>query len=217
MCRPTDPGFRTQAKNVQNNVRAVLLFGSLMLCSLTLSAKAQEDSATATVEHLHTVILQIMQEADKLGYSGRYRLVEPAVNAGYDFRAMARIVLGSHWNTLTESQINQFTQTFARLAVATYADRFDGYSGEKFETVGSSERQGRYLVKTNLVKNNGETVSLNYMLHKNSGKWSIINVIADGVSDLALKRGEYTSVIKSEGFQALVDKLNEKIKLYETN
>jgi len=41
-----------------------------------------------------------------------------------------------------------------------------------------------------------------------------MNIIADGVSDLALKRSEYTSVLSREGFDALIAKMNEKIESY---
>ncbi|MDH3928703.1 MAG: ABC transporter substrate-binding protein, partial [Deltaproteobacteria bacterium] len=38
--------------------------------------------------------------------------------------------------------------------------------------------------------------------------------IAEGVSDLSLKRADYTSYLKKNGFDALLKKLNEKIQNY---
>jgi len=38
-------------------------------------------------------------------------------------------------------------------------------------------------------------------------------VIADGVSDISLKRADYTTFLKKNGFRALLDKLAEKIDL----
>jgi phospholipid transport system substrate-binding protein len=52
------------------------------------------------------------------------------------------------------------------------------------------------------------------MLKKKGDNWRIINIIANGVSDLALKRSEYTSVLKREGFDDLIAKINEKIDNY---
>jgi phospholipid transport system substrate-binding protein len=52
-------------------------------------------------------------------------------------------------------------------------------------------------------------------MHNKDGKWYIISVIADGVNDLALKRAEYASVIKKNGFDALISKINDKIRNLE--
>ena len=69
-------------------------------------------------------------------------------------------------------------------------------------------------MRTVIVKADGERVTLDYVLRDNEGMWQIVNVIADGVSDLSLKRADYTAVIKSEGFNSLVSKLSDKIAYY---
>jgi phospholipid transport system substrate-binding protein len=51
-------------------------------------------------------------------------------------------------------------------------------------------------------------------MRKIDGRWRIINIIADGVSDLALERAEYSSVIRRYGFNALLAKLKERIAGY---
>ena len=71
------------------------------------------------------------------------------------------------------------------------------------------------LVRTELIKSNGEAVKLDYVLRQTAGHWLIINVIADGVSDLALKRADYTAILKDQGFDALIATLNKKIAQYE--
>ncbi len=101
------------------------------------------------------------------------------------------------------------------MSIATYANRFDGYSGERFKTISGEElKRGNRLVKTLLIKANGEEIELDYILHQNNDQWRIINVIAEGVSDLSLKRADYTSYLKKYSFDALLEKLNEKINQY---
>ena len=67
------------------------------------------------------------------------------------------------------------------------------------------------IVKTTLVKADGEKIPLTYLLRGSDNKWLIVNVIAQGISDLSLKRADYTAVIKKEGFESLVNRLNDKI------
>jgi len=106
----------------------------------------------------------------------------------------------------------KFLHIFSRLVIATYAHRFDGYSGESFQTVSAkASGHGRIIVRTVLIKRNGSRVHLDYLLQQRKGQWRIINVVAQGVSDLALKRVEYTTILRSQGFEALMARLKKKL------
>jgi len=186
--------------------------------ALTLSMPAvvaAADTATTVVEGLHAELLFVMKQAKKLGYAGRYQRLAPTVTASYDFPYISKVVVGRYWRSFTAEQKSRFIEVFAKLSIATYANRFDGYSGEGFKTIAAEElKRGHRLVKTVLIKANGEEIELDYVLQRNNDQWRIINVIAEGVSDLSLKRADYTAYIKKNDFDALLKKLNEKIQNY---
>ena len=185
------------------------------LLSLLVAPAGAADSATQVIENLHAELLFVMKQAKKLGYAGRYQRLAPTVTASYDFPYISKVVVGRYWRSFTAEQKSQFIRAFSKLSIATYANRFDGYSGERFKTISRQElKRGHRLVKTVLIKANGEEIELDYILHQNNDQWRIINVIAEGVSDLSLKRADYTSYLKKNGFDALLKKLNEKIKQY---
>lgn len=198
------------------NMRSLIAAMALLVMATGVQGADAGDPA-APVARLHDALLDIMKRADELGYRGRYAAIEPVVNESFDFPAIGRIVMGRYWAGLTEQDKKEFLETFAKLSVATYASRFDGYDGESFRTVGNDKQnENNALVKTELVKGNGETVSLNYQLRTDTdGKWRILNVVADGVSDLSLKRAEYASIMSTDGYAALMTKLNAKIAQYE--
>jgi len=182
------------------------------------AAAAQEavDGPETVVTRLHAALLAAMKNAHSLGFKGRYANLAPVVRESYDLSRVVRVTAGSYWRGLVRKQKVRFFRTFSRLVIATYAHRFDGYSGERFKNI--SERpleHGNVVVRTVLVKHNGGLVHLDYVLHRRKGKWRIINVIADGVSDLALKRVEYTTVLHSQGIDALIAKLEAKVAQYE--
>jgi phospholipid transport system substrate-binding protein len=103
-------------------------------------------------------------------------------------------------------------ETFTRLTVATYASRFDEYSGEEFRAVEIRPlKKQRVMVRSELEESDHDVVQLDYVLHETGEGWRIINVIADGVSDLSIKRADYTSILKNAGFDALISRLNEQI------
>jgi len=173
-------------------------------------------SAEAVVEQLHGTLIRVMQNAVKLGYAGRYQMLKPVVEDSFDFVEISRIVMGRYWRRLDNDQQTEFLSIFRELSTATYASRFDSYSGESFRQVAKEPFKGeRLLLKTELVKQNGETIPFLYVLQPQQEKWLIINVVADGVSDLSLKKAEYASIMKREGFPQLIAKLREKIAEYE--
>jgi phospholipid transport system substrate-binding protein len=190
----------------------------LALLVLTLSMPAvgaAADTAANVVEALHSELLIVMNQAKKLGYAGRYQRLAPRVTASYDFPYISKVVVGRYWRSFSAEQKSQFIEIFSKLSIATYATRFNGYSGERFKTISGEElKRGQRLVKTVLIKANGEEIELDYILHRKNNQWLIINVVAEGVSDLSLKRADYTSYLKKNGFDALLKKLDEKIQNY---
>jgi ABC-type transporter MlaC component len=44
------------------------------------------------------------------------------------------------------------------------------------------------------------------------GEWQIVDIQISGVSQLALTRSQFVSVIKNKGFDALISMLKNKIK-----
>jgi phospholipid transport system substrate-binding protein len=171
------------------------------------------EQAEAAIESLHRVLLEAMQDADELGFEGRLERIHPTVAELYDFGFMAEKSVGLGWRKLDEPARAQLVDAFSRLAIATYAARFDGFNGERFETLGVQQAtHGTLLVKSRIVRGNGEIVALDYRLRPVDGEWRVIDVFLNGtVSELALRRAEYSGVLKREGFDGLMRALEEKI------
>ncbi len=190
------------------------IFNKIILILLLSGFQLSYASATpdTVIENLHQTIIQVMKESKDLGYDGRYNVLEPVVKDSFDFKTIARIVMGRHWKKLDDQQKTEFINVFSRLSIATYASRFNSFSGETFDSLSNKEmKKGRMLVKTQLVTND-RVVPFNYVLHNTDDGWRIINVIADGISDLSLKRSDYSTIMKTEGFETLVKKLLKKVE-----
>jgi phospholipid transport system substrate-binding protein len=111
------------------------LFGFLaaVLLLVTTCTYAQSGDPAARVKSFYATLLDTMKDAKRLGVEGRYKKLAPAVHAAFDLPAMTRIAVGPSWTTLTPEQQGALTAAFTRMTVATYASRFDGYDGERFE------------------------------------------------------------------------------------
>ena len=172
---------------------------------------AENQPPEATVERLHGALLEAWRSG--AGFDGRREQLAPVIRETLDIDLMARFVLGATWKSIEPEQRESFVDLFGRLTVSTYADRFGDYSGEQFETLDTRDLPGgRKVVRTQLVKSDGERISLDYLLHRPDDRWLIANILAKGVSDLAVKRSEYRSVVDSRGFDALRDELEQKIR-----
>lgn len=193
----------------------VLLALCVQTGGITVEAAQSSHSATTVINEFHATLLSTMRQAKSMGYKGRYTHLEPAIRQSYDFPRVVRITAGKYWSDLNQAQKLQFIRIFSRLVIATYAHRFNGYSGELFQTISTkTSRRGRMLVRTVLIKKDRSQVHLDYLLQQNKGQWRIINVVAQGVSDLALKRADYTRVLRMHGFDTLMTKLKDKITQY---
>lgn len=176
-------------------------------------------SARQVVENFQAGLIAVMKKAKALEYSGRYEQLKSIVRESHNLEGITRIVLGGkQWKAFDIDQKQQLLDIFSRLAIATYAYNFNDYSGESFQFVVEQEaKRGKRLVRTVLTVPKGEDVRFDCVLKQKDGHWLIINIVANGVSDLALKRSEYSSILKQQGLDGLLEKMNGKIKFYADN
>jgi phospholipid transport system substrate-binding protein len=193
---------------------ALLLAG---LMPFSVLADIVED-ARKPVDRLNGALIEVMKGGKQLGYQGRYKKLEPVVKDTFEFEAVSQIALGAHWKKLDKPQKTAFMQKITDLSIATYAAQFKEYSGEAFKYDSSQDmKSGRMLLRYNLTAPKEKPIKFEYIVSELNGQWQIINIIVDGISDLALKKAQYTSVIDREGFDSLLNKLSQKIADYANN
>jgi phospholipid transport system substrate-binding protein len=200
----------------KNPLKLMVLFW-LCIAGINNALALDQSKSTARqlVDKFQEELIDVMKNGKKLGYSGRYQKLKEPVNNSHDLGKIARIVVGKEWEKLTEPQQQQLVDVFSRLSIASYAHNFKDYDGESFTFDTEEETtRGGVVIHTHLTIPNEKSVKFDYMLKENGDSWRIINIIANGVSDLALKRSEYTSILQREGFDALIAKINEKIDNY---
>lgn len=187
----------------------------LFVTWLVLCALAESSQPSQVVEQLQHSLLSVMKQGNQLNYDHRYQLLEQIVTKSHDLPFIAKVTVGKYWKTFDDEQKMSFVAIFTQLSIATYADRFDGYHGETFSIIAQKTLpRGKMLVETILTKSDGEKVQFNYLLRHDKKNWRIINIIVDGVSDLAVRRAEYTSILKSDGFSPLTAKIEDQIGRY---
>lgn len=177
------------------------------------SAKVPSAAPSEVVERLHFGLLESMQNADQLGFQGRFEYLRPVVEENFDLAFMGSKSVGRHWKKLSPEDQAVWLDKFTGFLAANYAGNFNAYDGESFHTLGEqpAKRETR-VVLTELRVPNGEDVVLNYRLRETDDGWRIIDIYLKGtVSELALRRSDFSSTLKDKGFPELAAAVDQKI------
>jgi phospholipid transport system substrate-binding protein len=163
------------------------------------------------VQRLYDALLSTMKSGRILGQSGRLMRLEPIIRRSFDIASMTRLAVGPSWTSLTEAQREQVTESFGRYISAIYADRFDSYAGQRLEVTSEQPAPFGVMVKSQIVKANGEPVQVDYMMRRNGDSWLISDIYVDGaISEVATRRSEFAAILKKEGVDGLIAALNRK-------
>ncbi|MFW5833978.1 MAG: ABC transporter substrate-binding protein [Pseudomonadota bacterium] len=179
-----------------------LLAGAATLALPTPRARTQE-AAAAVVSAFHEGLLDVMRNADTLGFAGRVEVLTPLVSRTFDHATMTRVACGQAWQTIDAPLRDRLIEAFRTYSVASYAANFDDYSGQSFETLGiEPARGGRVRVEARLVRaaGRGEPVAFDYTLREADLGWQAIDVVVDDrLSELARRRAEFTALLERGG------------------
>jgi phospholipid transport system substrate-binding protein len=191
---------------------SVIASFTLLLVAVAPVRSESADPAESRVSGFYEVLLSTMQQGKQLGLRGRYNKLAPVLSKTYDLASMARTAVGPSWSEFTPQQQRDLVKAFTRMTIATYASRFDDFSGEQFDVAQTVDQpNGDKIVKTRIIQSNGKTVALNYLMHKSGAEWKIMDVYLDGaISELATRRSEFGAILKSSGPDALIESLTRQ-------
>ena len=192
--------------------KAVCLAAMLAAASaLPYPVHAAPVSGGDTVQGLYDALLGTMKNGRILGQSGRFTQLEPVIRRTFDIPSMTRLSVGASWAGPSEAQRQQLTESFGRYISAIYADRFDSYAGQKLQVTGEQPQAAGLMVRSQIVKANGEPVKVDYMMRRNGEGWLISDIYLDGaISEVATRRSEFAAILRTDGVDGLIAALNRK-------
>jgi phospholipid transport system substrate-binding protein len=167
----------------------------------------------AAIEQLNVELVAVLQQAGQLGYQGRYDKLQGVLAGSFDLPFMGEKVVGRHWKELSPADQQRWLDAFERYTTANYAGRFTKFTGQRFETLDVEDGAGgTKVVKVRIVDPGKENVDLTYRLHQVGGQWKVIDVFYRGtVSEMALRRSEYSAILQRDDLDALIAALEGKI------
>jgi len=191
--------------------KGAALAAGVGLAMLSYPVHAAPTSGGDTVQGLYEALLGTMKNGRTLGQSGRFTQLEPVIRRTFDIPSMTRLSVGASWAGLSDARRQQLTDSFGRYISAIYADRFDSYAGQKLQVTGEQPNPAGIMVRSQIVKANGEPVQVDYMMHRNGDGWLISDIYLDGaISEVATRRSEFAAILRTDGVDGLIAALNRK-------
>lgn len=169
--------------------------------------KMVKQTADQMLTALRTHHDELQQHPDRI-----YDLVQKIVLPHFDFETISRWVLGKYWRRATPQQRQRFTDEFRTLLVRTYAKALLDYSDQKivYKPLQAAANADDVTVRSEVQRNDGPPVPMNYELHYKSGAWKVYDVNIDGISLVTNYRSSLGSQIEREGLDAIISKLHQR-------
>lgn len=139
-----------------------------------------------------------------------YAAVDDQLVPHFDMTYIARIVLGRHWDEASEQQRARFEETFKNHLVRSYSATLLQYDEATRLEWRSLHIEGQDpIVTMEVTPADAAPIKVDFLVHKVSEEWKIYDVIAAEISMATNFRGQFNSVIRKKGIDALIARLEK--------
>ena len=192
---------------------AVLLF---CLFSLTSKGFAGTEITSELKKTIDQVITIVSDPEMKKNPSLRREKLRDTIGVRFNYRQMVMRSLAKNYRERSDKEREEFTALFKKLLENSYASKIENYQDETIKYV-KEQVKGKYaLVNTEIIRKDG-TINVDYKLINEDGKWTVYDFVIEEVSLIRNYRSQFSKIIKTESYGALVSKLSKKIKELESN
>lgn len=181
----------------------LLIAFTLLACGWTVNAQPE-----TPVQAFNKALISMMKVSS---YASRVEDLAPSVEARFDLATLSRIALGRNWRSMPEASQQLVIDNMRDVIVTSYASRFPLYTNQQFEIAQTTPMgDDRATVRVQL-QTADEPVTLDYQVIHKDGTWLIYDVVANGVSDLSLKRATYNEAFRDDGLSAVLGTMQSTI------
>ena len=199
--------------------RKILQAGTILfffLLSLAGDVFANSPIASELKQTIDKVIQIVSDPNLKKTPKLRRKKLRKTIGFRFNYNQMVRRSLARNYKNRTNKEREEFTGLFKKLLENSYASKIENYQDETINYV-DEKVKGKYaLVKTEIVRKNG-TIDVDYKLINENGRWTVYDFVIEEVSLIRNYRSQFSKIIKTESYGALVAKLTKKIKDLESN
>jgi phospholipid transport system substrate-binding protein len=195
----------------QNPSKGIVL-AVLILFSVLFSTAASASQATNAIQKTINQVIELLKsEKFQTDSDAKKAELRKIINPRFSYKQMSMRSLAKHWNGKSDDEKKEFVSLFSKLLENSYASKLESYSNEKIN-YGEEIIKGKYaMVKTEIVRSDG-VINVDYKLIQEQGDWKVYDFVIEGVSMIKNYRSQFNRIIKKDSYDALKQKLRDKIK-----
>jgi phospholipid transport system substrate-binding protein len=136
-------------------------------------------------------------------------LVATVLLPNFDSEYSARLVLGQTWRTATPDQRKRFVDAFYHSLLRNYGSALLDFTADRFIILPYRGDPGDTMatVRTEVKRSNGESVPVNFSLHKTDAGWKAWDVVIEGISYVKSFRTDFAAEIQQKGLDEVITRL----------
>jgi phospholipid transport system substrate-binding protein len=136
-------------------------------------------------------------------------LVDKYLLPHFDTEYAARLVLAQYWRTATPDQKKRFIDAFYHSLLQNYGAALADFTADKLKVFSSKVDPGadHTTVRTEIKRDSGDRISVNYVLRKTPEGWKAYDVNIDGISYVKSYREDFGSQIAQQGIDSVITRL----------
>ncbi len=175
----------------------------------TLAVVAAELSATEALKARDAEVRAVLPpKGTELSVATRQKL-ENILTRAVDLEGVARSALGKNWEVATPAQRKKFLDAFKQRFRKATADQFtEDYRNTVVKYFPEVPDEGGVKVPTE-VTIKGEPTHIDYVMRRVGADWRIVDIIVDDVSTVDNYRSSFGRIVKKEGMDGLIARLNK--------
>ena len=165
-----------------------------------------DSAAQAMLHELDAHRAEYRQVPDKIN-----TLVDRILLPHFDTDYSARLVLGRHWTTASPEQRQRFVDGFYHSLLSSYGAALLNFTGDRLKVLPykGDPAARNATVRTQVRKNDGTLVAVNYSLHRTAKGWMAWDVAIEGISYVKSFRDDFSAEIEARGVDALIARLEK--------
>jgi phospholipid transport system substrate-binding protein len=138
-------------------------------------------------------------------------LVDKYLLPNFDVETSARAVLGLHWRTATPDQRKRFVDAFYHSLLNNYGAALSEFTSDKLKIFPANVDPGsdRASVRTEVKRDNGDRIAVNYAMRKTPTGWKAVDVNIDGISYVKSYHDDFDAQIDQQGMDAVISRLEK--------
>lgn len=192
----------------------------IVMLTAATSAFAAEDAAQLGPQELVSKVAQdtlrdlsANREEFRKNPQKARELVDKHMLPHFDTAYAAQLVLATNWRAATPEQRKRFINAFYQSLLQNYGDTLLDFTPDRLKILPFKGKADDKVatVRTEVRRDNGQRVPVNYSLRKSGNEWKAYDVQIEGVSYVKSFRTDFGSEIQQRGIEAVVKRLEEQV------